>query len=35
LEELDRMSRVHITNPEELASLCLETGQDDALTALR
>ena len=32
LEELDRMSRVHIINPEELASLCLEIDRDGALT---
>jgi hypothetical protein len=32
LNKLDRMSRVHFTNPEELAGLCLEIDQDDALT---
>jgi hypothetical protein len=28
------MSRVHFSNPEMLASLCLEINRDDALTAL-
>jgi hypothetical protein len=35
VEKLDRMSYVHFTNPEALASLCLAIDQDDALTALR
>jgi hypothetical protein len=34
LNKLDRMSRVHFSNPEMLASLCLEINRDDALTAL-
>jgi hypothetical protein len=33
LEKLDRMSHVHFTNPEVLASLRLEIDRDDALTA--
>jgi hypothetical protein len=33
LNKLDRMSHVHFTNPEALASLCLEIDRDDALTA--
>jgi hypothetical protein len=33
VEELDRMSHVHLTNPEVLARLRLEIDQDNALTA--
>jgi len=32
-EKLDRMSHVHFTNPEVLASLRLEIDRDDAATA--
>jgi hypothetical protein len=33
LEKLDRVSHVHFTNPEVLASLRLEIDRDDAATA--